>query len=202
MSEMAPTQIKLHRKSRLLEIHFDDASHYELPCEYLRVFSPSAEVRAAKNRGESIVGKQSVTINRVEPVGQYAVRLVFDDGHDSGIYSWNTLIQLGENFTSNWQDYCQQLEQRQSELAGSGKKITVLFFIGLAEETGEERLELESDPEIKTVNDLIIQLRNRYDSDRLQSELLTITVNRQFAEPSQLLNAGDEIALVPRATAG
>ena len=83
MSEVVPTQIKLHQKSRLLEVHFNDQTSYKLPCEYLRVYSPSAEVRAAKNRGETIVGKEQVSINSIEPVGQYAIRLAFDDGHDS-----------------------------------------------------------------------------------------------------------------------
>jgi DUF971 family protein len=108
MSEVIATHIGLHQKSRMLEIHFNDATQYELSCEYLRVFSPSAEVRSAKNRGESITDKELVTITRVEPVGQYAVRLVFDDGHDSGIYCWKTLKNLGENFALNWQDYKQK----------------------------------------------------------------------------------------------
>lgn len=108
MSEIPPTSIKLHQKSHILEIEFTDQSHYELPCEYLRVFSPSAEVRVAKSRGNWIRGKENVAITKIEPIGQYAVRLVFDDGHHSGIYSWKTLRELGENQDSNWQLYCQQ----------------------------------------------------------------------------------------------
>ncbi len=122
MSDVLATHISLHQKSRILEIHFSDATIYELPCEYLRVFSPSAEVRVAKNRGECITGKELVGINRIEPIGQYAIRLVFDDGHKSGIYSWKTLKDLGENFTTNWQDYQHQLAQQRSQPVPADQK--------------------------------------------------------------------------------
>ena len=198
MSEIVPTQIKLHQKSRLLEVHFNDQTSYKLPCEYLRVYSPSAEVRAAKNRGETIVGKEQVSINSIEPVGQYAIRLAFDDGHDSGIYSWKTLKNLGENYSNYWQDYVQQLARVQTEMRPAGDKIKVLFFIGLVDELGCDNLELDFGDETKTVEDVLNQLRQRFESSLLQAELLTITVNKQFVLPSQLLHPGDEIALVPR----
>ena len=197
MSEVVPTQIKLHQKTRMLEVHFNDQTSYKLPCEYLRVFSPSAEVKAAKNRGETIVGKEQVSIDGIEPVGQYAIRLVFDDGHDSGIYSWKTLKSLGENHTKNWQDYIKQLANQKTRIQQADDKIRVLFFVGLVEEVGCENLELVLGDEIKTVEDLINQLRQRFESSLLQTELLTITVNKQFVRPSHLLHAGDEIALVP-----
>jgi DUF971 family protein/molybdopterin converting factor small subunit len=197
MSEMVPTQIKLHQKTRLLEVHFSDQTSYKLPCEYLRVYSPSAEVRAAKNRGETIVGKEQVNISSIEPVGQYAVRLVFDDGHDSGIYSWKTLKNLGENYPNYWQDYVQQLARLPTGKRRAGDTIRVLFFVGLVAEAGCENLELEPGDEIKTVEDVVNQLRQRFDSSLLQTELLTITVNKQFVKPSQRVYAGDEIALVP-----
>ncbi|MGC1952784.1 MAG: gamma-butyrobetaine hydroxylase-like domain-containing protein, partial [Gammaproteobacteria bacterium] len=85
-----PTQLNLHRQSKTLELNFDEGSHFNLPCEDLRVFSPSAEVRVAESRGEAIIGKENVNISRIEPVGNYAVRLAFDDGHDTGVYSWGT----------------------------------------------------------------------------------------------------------------
>ena len=198
MSEIVPTQIKLHQKSRLLEVHFNDQTSYKLPCEYLRVYSPSAEVRAAKNRGETIVGKEQVSINSIEPVGQYAIRLAFDDGHDSGIYSWKTLKNLGENYSNYWQDYVQQLARVQTEMCQAGDKIKVLFFVGLVDELGCENLELDFGDETKTVEDVLNQLRKKFGSSLLQAELLTITVNKQFVLPSQLLRPGDEIALVPR----
>jgi DUF971 family protein/molybdopterin converting factor small subunit len=198
MSEIVPTQIRLHQKSRLLEVHFNDQTSYKLPCEFLRVYSPSAEVRAAKNRGETIVGKEQVSINSIEPVGKYAIRLVFDDGHDSGIYSWKTLKNLGENYSNYWQDYVQQLARLQTEKQQAGDKINVLFFIGLVDELGCKNLELDFGDETKTVEDVLNQLRQRFESSLLQAELLTITVNKQFVLPSQLLRPGDEIALVPR----
>ncbi len=104
-----PTHIAVHQKSRQFEIHFSDGSEFNMPFEYLRVFSPSAEVRVAKKRGELILGKDQVNIDNVEPMGSYAVRLLFDDGHDTGVYSWKTLKELGDNFEVYWSEYQQQL---------------------------------------------------------------------------------------------
>lgn len=106
-----PTEIKLRRRSRVLEVAFEDGARFELPCEYLRVFSPSAEVRG-HGAGEPVLvpGKRQVNIERVEPVGSYAVRLVFDDGHNTGIYSWFVLYQLGMRHEDNWAYYLQRLE--------------------------------------------------------------------------------------------
>ena len=106
-----PTQIKLHSQSRMLEIGYDDGSSFNLPCEYLRVFSPSAEVQG-HGPGQEVLqtGKENVSITAIEPVGNYAVKLVFDDGHDSGLYSWSVLYRLGIDFDHNWQDYLQRLE--------------------------------------------------------------------------------------------
>jgi DUF971 family protein len=105
-----PTDIKLHQVSRLLEIRFDDGAHFQLPCEYLRVFSPSAEVRG-HGPGQEVLqtGKEDVNIMAIEPVGNYAVRLVFSDGHHTGLYSWEVLYDLGIHQESNWQGYLQRL---------------------------------------------------------------------------------------------
>lgn len=106
-----PTEIKLHQKSRLLEIAFDDGSRFSLPCEYLRVFSPSAEVRGHGPGQEVLqVGKRDVEIKEIEPVGNYAVKLVFSDGHDTGLYSWEYLHELGEKQESSWKSYLARLE--------------------------------------------------------------------------------------------
>ena len=105
-----PEEIRLQQHSRQLVIVFDDGEKYVLPCEYLRVYSPSAEVRGHGPGQEVLqVGKENVNITRVEPVGHYAVKLVFDDGHDSGIYSWDYLYKLGREFESNWQRYLDAL---------------------------------------------------------------------------------------------
>lgn len=106
-----PTDINLHQRSRILEVSFNDGQQFELPCEYLRVFSPSAEVRG-HGPGQEIlqVGKEGVNIVEIEPVGTYAVVLKFDDNHDTGIYSWETLHELGINRNDHWQDYLARLK--------------------------------------------------------------------------------------------
>jgi DUF971 family protein len=101
-----PTEIKLRTRSRVLEVAFDDGARYLLPFEYLRVSSPSAEVKGHGPGQEVLVtGKQNVGILAVEPVGQYAVKLVFDDGHDTGLFSWKYLRELGERQVDNWAKY-------------------------------------------------------------------------------------------------
>lgn len=105
-----PTKITLHKISRTLEVEFENAERFVLPCEYLRVFSPSAEVRGHGVGNEKLVlGKEHVTILSVEPVGQYAVKLVFSDGHSSGLYTWHTLYELGRHHQKNWQDYMEKV---------------------------------------------------------------------------------------------
>jgi len=105
-----PTDIKLLQKSRVVEIMFDSGEFFTLPCEYLRVFSPSAEVRGhGLGEGQLVAGKQEVNIIGIDPVGNYAVKLVFDDGHDTGLYSWSTLYELSINYEKNWQRYLERL---------------------------------------------------------------------------------------------
>lgn len=107
-----PTEIKLHQQSRILEIAFNDGSRFNMPCEYLRVFSPSAEVRGHGPGQEVLqVGKKNVEIKAIEPVGQYAVVLVFSDGHDSGIYSWDYLYDLGRKQDFYWKAYLRRMEE-------------------------------------------------------------------------------------------
>lgn len=101
-----PTEIRLRTRSRVLEVAFEDGARYELPFEYLRTHSPSAEVKGHGPGQEVLVlGKEQVGIRAVEPVGQYAVKLVFDDGHDSGLFSWKYLRELGENRSQYWAKY-------------------------------------------------------------------------------------------------
>jgi DUF971 family protein len=107
-----PTEIKLRTKSRVLEVAFDDGSRFELSFEYLRVHSPSAEVLGHGPGQETLqLGKHDVTIRSVEPVGNYAVRLVFDDGHDSGLYTWDYLHELGMTRAEKWQRYLDRIAQ-------------------------------------------------------------------------------------------
>jgi DUF971 family protein len=111
-----PTEINLHRKSRVLEIAYDDGARFRLPCEYLRVYSPSAEVRGhTPDQARLQVGKETVSIRDLQQVGSYAVKIIFDDGHKSGLYDWQYLYKLGRGWQPLWQDYL-------SRLADAGRK--------------------------------------------------------------------------------
>ena len=108
---MKPTEINLHKLSRVLEVTFEDGAKFELPVEYLRVYSPSAEVQGHGPGQEVLqIGKEDVNIDNIEPIGHYAVRLVFDDNHDSGLYSWDYLYELGSTYQERWQQYLERLE--------------------------------------------------------------------------------------------
>ena len=115
----APTEIKLHQKSRVLEIAFADGATFRLPCEFLRVYSPSAEVRG-HGPGQEVLqtGKKDVEISRIEPVGQYAVQLHFSDGHDTGIYSWDLLYDYGVRQEEMWQHYLKRMQE-----AGASREL-------------------------------------------------------------------------------
>jgi DUF971 family protein len=107
-----PTEIKLHQRSRILEISFDDGKTFQLSCEFLRVYSPSAEVRGHGPGQEVLqVGKRDVEITQIEPVGTYAVQFTFSDGHDTGIYSWDLLYDFGIHQEEMWQHYLKRLEE-------------------------------------------------------------------------------------------
>ena len=106
-----PIDIRLHQASKLLEIKFDNNTECMLSCEFLRVHSPSAEVRGHGAGQETLqLGKENVNISAIEPIGNYAVKLVFDDGHDTGLYSWDYLYYCGQYYEAMWQDYVAKLE--------------------------------------------------------------------------------------------
>lgn len=109
--DYTPTEIRLQKKSRQIEIAFDDGNRYGLSFEYLRVHSPSAEVKG-HGPGQEVLqtGKEDVRVTAIEPVGHYAVRLVFDDGHDTGLYTWKYLHELCTKRDSNWQTYLDRLK--------------------------------------------------------------------------------------------
>jgi len=114
-----PTEITLHKKSRVLELGFEDGTRYQLPAEFLRVYSPSAEVRGHGPGQETLqTGKRNVEITDLEAVGNYAVKPSFSDGHDSGLYSWDLLYDLGANQETLWADYLARLEK-----AGASRDI-------------------------------------------------------------------------------
>jgi DUF971 family protein/molybdopterin converting factor small subunit len=196
-----PTEISLHRKSRMLSIAFSDGRRFELPCEYLRVFSKAAEVRAMR---QPVVGKEEVNIERIEPQGQYALRLIFDDGHDTGIYSWETLYALGANQEKNWQEYMQKLQDmgytRQTPEAEAGKrKIKLLYFSYLVQKLRKDHEEVELPETVSDVQGLLEWLRKKqYEKGYLLADdAVRVTVNRQFCEPFTKLHEGDEVGIVP-----
>lgn len=119
MSDHTPTEINLNRKIRSLKVTFDDGEAFEMSCEYLRVHSPSAEVQG-HGPGQEVLqlNKENVNIDNIEAVGNYAIKPSFDDGHDTGIYSWDTLYILGINQQENWARYLDKLKQ-----AGHQRKL-------------------------------------------------------------------------------
>src|SRR3954453_19024234 len=120
MFEPPPTEIKVRSLSRLLEVCFDDGSRFELPFEYLRVHSPSAEVKGHGPGQEVLVlGKEKVGVRAVEPVGQYAIKIVFDDGHDTGLFTWRYLHELGRDQVANWARY-EELRAQAAAKPGTG----------------------------------------------------------------------------------
>ena len=112
MANFIPTDIVLHQKSRLLEISFDNGETFKLPYEYLRVFSPSAEVRG-HGKGQEVLqtNKKQVGVENIEMMGNYALKIIYDDGHDTGLYTWDYLFELGEHQDTNWQMYLSRLEE-------------------------------------------------------------------------------------------
>jgi len=194
-----PTAISLHRKSRLLSIAFDDGAAFELPCEYLRVFSKATEVRTL---GRPVTGKETVTIEQIEPQGRYGVRILFDDGHDTGIYSWDTLYALGADYERNWAAYLHDLAEigyRRQEPRQEEKRIKLLYFNWLAQKLRKETEELVVPPGVADVAGLLVWLGRRkpgaaplFDRGRVR-----VTLNKQFAEDFSKLHDGDEVGIVP-----
>jgi DUF971 family protein/molybdopterin converting factor small subunit len=198
-SRHTPTAVNLHQKSRLLSVSFDDGRSLELPSEYLRVFSRAAEVRTLDH---PITGKEGVNITAIEPQGTYAVRLIFDDGHDTGIYSWDTLYRLGEQREQNWQVYLQRLREmgyERKEPASGLRRVKLLYFAYLVKNMRKESEELKLPASVPCVAGLLAMLRRRKPeaAPLFADGQVRMTVNRQFAEPFTRLEDGDEVGLVP-----
>ncbi len=138
-----PTEINLHQQSRILEIAYDDGARFRLPCEYLRVYSPSAEVRGhTPDQAKLQVGKEEVNITDLQQIGSYAVKIVFDDGHRSGLYDWQYLYKLGRGWQPMWLDYLDRLND-------VGRKRTAPDPFEVLRERGEQPSEL---PEVNQVS--------------------------------------------------
>ena len=117
-----PTEIKYHKRSRELEVRFADGMNGRLSAEYLRVYSPSAEVKGhAAGEGILVTGKELVGVARIDPVGRYAVKLVFDDGHDTGLYTWAVLYELASDRDRKWARYLERLAQAGKTRAAATK---------------------------------------------------------------------------------
>lgn len=199
-----PTEINLHRKSRVLRMTFSDGKSFDLPCEYLRVHSKAAEV---VTRSTPETGKENIRIASIEPQGSYAIRIVFDDGHDTGICSWETLCELGVNRAAYWQRYLDRLAAagytREGTRLGDAddreRKIRLLYFAYLAKYQRKESEEVTPPASVEDVRSLLTWLCKK-EHDRgylLAADNVQITVNKQFTEPYTRLDPGDEIAIVP-----
>jgi DUF971 family protein/molybdopterin converting factor small subunit len=194
-----PIEISLHAKSRILSIAFDDGARFDLPCEYLRVFSRAAEVRLLD---QPVTGKEGVNIERIDPQGQYAIRIVFDDGHDTGIYSWDSLYALGVNQEANWAAYLERLERlgyRRTEPEHGDKSIKLLYFSWLAKKVHREAEQVTVPAGVADVDGLLRWLggRRRGAGPLFEPGRLRVTVNKQFTEGFTKLHDGDEVGLVP-----
>lgn len=127
MTAPIPSKIHYHKKARELELTYADGNSHRLAVEYLRVFSPSAEVRGHHpSQAVLQVGKKDVGLKNIEPVGRYAIKLAFDDGHDSGLYSWEYLYELIQDHDANWADYLARLEQAGASRESLGIEIKQL----------------------------------------------------------------------------
>jgi DUF971 family protein/molybdopterin converting factor small subunit len=194
-----PTEIYHHQKSHLLAIRFSDGANFEYPCEYLRVFSPAAEVKASST---PVTGKEQINIERIEPQGQYAIRLIFDDGHDTGIYSWETLYALGRDKARNWQDYLKRLDQigyRRQHDKPQNRSIKVFYFSWLVNKLGRQQEEIQLPESVVDIEGLLklLSLRRPEYAPLFEKTLVRPTINKQFAEFFTRLEDGDEVALVP-----
>jgi DUF971 family protein/molybdopterin converting factor small subunit len=196
---VSPTAIKLHSKSRLLEIAFSDDTRFLYPCEYLRVLALAA---AGQEAGRPVHGKRRVGITHIEPQGTTALQLDFDDGYSCS-YAWEDLHALGADYERNWSDYLQALHNqgldRGDGTAGKAR-IRLLYFIQLAKLAGRDEEEVELPETVTHVESLLNWLCSRKPGwqDSFRPDRVQVTVNRHFAEPYTLVEDGDEVAIVPR----
>ncbi len=205
MNEHNPIEINLHKKSRLLEVTFDTGENFKLSCEYLRTHSKSAEI---KSSAIPVAEKINVNIDNIEPQGSYGLRLFFDDGYDQGIFSWDTLYELGQNYQSYWEQYLKALDQHaltRGETASGHDGpavIKVLYFMDkLIKITEKDEEQLVLPEQVKTVAELLKLLQQRgFRWQRLfEADAIQFTVNKEFAELFTVLEHGDEVALIPKA---
>ncbi len=198
-----PIEIKLHKKSQLLEISFADNCNFKLSSEFLRTHAKSAEIETAD---KPVSGKACVKLTKIEPQGNYALRLFFDDGYDSGIFSWDTLYELGSNYDSLWTDYLARLTEFKLNREPADMdintviKVRLMYFMtNMLKITRKETEEIELPPSINSVEKLLklLRMRGKGWENIFTDSAVQITVNKQFAELYTKLEEGDEIAFVP-----
>ena len=197
---VTPIAIKLHKKSRLLEIAYSDDSRFLYPCEYLRVVAPAAGQETAG----PVHGKRLVEITHIEPQGTAALQLEFDDGF-SCTYAWDQLHALGAEYERNWADYLRQLQDHGLDRGAGGAtgriRVKLLYFIQLAKLAGRDEEDVELPETVTHVESLLAWLGGRKPGwqESFAPDKVQVTVNRHFAEPYTLIEDGDEVAIVPRA---
>jgi DUF971 family protein/molybdopterin converting factor small subunit len=202
-AEHKPTEIKLHQKSKILEISFAAGENYKYPCEYLRTHSKSAEIETSD---VPVSHKADVNIEKIEPQGNYGLRLFFDDGYDTGIFSWDSFYELGRDYESNWKTYLERLEKHGLTRESGSKnkdgkiKIRLMYFMtNMLRVTKKEVEEIELPESINDVQKLLKLLRFKGEEwePMFADDAVQVTVNKQFAELFTVLEDGDEVAFVP-----
>ena len=193
-----PTGIRLHKKSRYLEIIYGNGDRYNLPFEYLRVFSPAAEEKTKHPSSRPGSEKKEVNISAITPLGSYALQIAFDDGHETGIYSWARLYDMAINLQRDWEDREAALESadlKDDDETGE-RTITILYFAALADRLGLDSETITLPEEIMTIGDLIPWLMTRRGEwGRALAGKLKITVNRLSVGLQDRIRDDDEIAL-------
>ncbi len=200
----APVEINLHQKSRILSLSFSDGKEFRYPCEYLRVYSKAAEVQSRDNT--PAIGKEQVNIDSIEPQGSYAIRIIFDDGHDTGIYSWESLYDLGINMDKYWQAYLDRLaaagySRKEAGTDGSRQQLTlnIMYFSYLVDKLGQQSETIKTPPSVVDVQSLLTWLAKikRERGYLLAEDNVRTTVNKQFSELFTRLDSGDEVGIIP-----
>lgn len=203
LTHPTPVEINLHKKSRILSLSFSDGKEFRYPCEYLRVYSKAAEVQS---RDTPTTGKEGVNIESIDPQGSYAIRIVFDDGHDTGIYSWESLYDLGINMDQKWQAYLDRLaaagySRKERETDGTSQQLTlnIMYFSYLVNKLGQQSETVKAPASVVDVQSLLTWLTKikRERGYLLAEDNVRTTVNKQFAELFTRLDAGDEVGIIP-----
>jgi len=198
-----PVEINLHQKSRILSLSFSDGKEFRYPCEYLRVYSKAAEVQSID---APTTGKEAVNIKSIEPQGSYAIRILFDDGHETGIYSWASLYDLGINMDRYWQQYLDRLNavgySRNEDATDATRQqltLDIMYFSYLVNMLGKQSETITTPASVVDVQSLLTWLA-KTKRDRgylLAADNVRTTVNKQFAELFTRLDSGDEVGIVP-----